>query len=312
MDLSVVVPAYNEEGNLKPLYGRLKDVLDGLDRGYEIIFVNDGSSDGTREILNELSENESVKAVHFRRNFGQTPAMQAGFDHAQGEIIVPMDADLQNDPEDVPKLIERLEEGSWDVVSGWRKDREDPFSKRIFSRFSNWLARRLTGVDLHDFGCTLKAYRRESLEDVNLYGEMHRFIPALVAMNGYSVAEMKVKHHERRSGETKYSFRRLLKGFLDLFYIKFWSSYSTRPLHLFGLFGVVLLLAGLVTGAHEVLYEFLYLGRELNVGPLLMLSVLFLILSMQFIIFGFLGEIQIRTYFESTKKSNYKVDEVVG
>jgi glycosyltransferase involved in cell wall biosynthesis len=249
--------------------------------------------------------------IKFRKNFGQTTALQAGFDFASGDVVITMDADMQNDPADIPKLLEKIEE-NWDVVSGWRYERKDPMSKRLLSKIQNWLARRVTSLNIHDFGCSLKAYKKEVLKNVKLYGEMHRYIPALVSMGGFSITEVKVRHHPRKYGKTKYDLRRLLKGLLDLIYVKFWADYSTRPLHLFGLFGILLLVIGFVIGLYKVLIEFIYFGLPLELGPLLMLAVLLLIMGVQFMIFGFLGEIQIRTYYNTAKEPSYSIKEVIN
>ncbi len=308
--VSVVIPVFNEARSLDALYSELRQVLERLNLKYEIIFVDDGSADGSFGVLEGIHKKDSkVRVIKFKRNFGQTAAMSAGFQAAKCDVIVTMDADLQNDPDDIPKLLARIGEG-FDVVSGWRHSRKDPlFSKVIPSLISNLLAKRLTGIDIHDYGCSLKAYTRRSLEGVKLYGEMHRYIPALISMNGFSVAEVKVNHRQRSFGKSKYNLSRLMKGMLDLLYIKFWTTYSTRPLHLFGLLGILQYFMAFVIFIEQVVKAFIV--RSLNIGPLLLLSVLFIVTGTLFILFGFLGEIMIRTYYASTGEP-YVVERVLG
>jgi glycosyltransferase involved in cell wall biosynthesis len=307
---SIVIPVYNEEANISPLYNELKPVMERIGKGYEILFVDDGSRDRTYRFLRGLHKRDKkVKVVRLRKNYGQTAAMSAGFDNAQGKVIITMDGDLQNSPKDIPRLIAQIDRG-YDVVSGWRYHRKDPgFSKKIPSKMSNRLARWLTGLSLHDFGCTLKAYRKEALEDVELYGEMHRYIPALVAWQGYSVTELKVEHRPRKRGQTKYGASRLLRGFLDLMNIRFWSKYSTRPLHFFGWMGAIAFLLGFIIGLYKLILRFVY-GVGLQAGPMLIFAVMMVILGVQFIMFGFLGEIMIRTYYHGKTKI-YKVKEML-
>jgi len=310
LDLSVVIPVFNEEENLLELYGKLKGVLERIGRNYEIIFVDDGSMDRSFEILKSIHEiDRRVKVIRFRKNFGQTAALSAGFDHAKGKIIVTMDADLQNDPEDIPLLLGKIEEG-YDVVSGWRADRKDPISKKIPSRISNWLASKLTGLKLHDFGCTLKAYRKEIIKNVRLYGDHHRYIPALASWQGAKIAEVKVRHHPRKHGKSKYGFKRLLRGFLDLIVVKFLVDYSTRPMHFFGILGLLLILGGFILGLSLVIERFLF-HISLSDRPLLLLAVLLIIVGLQFLMIGLIGELVIRTYFETHKKPTYVIEEVI-
>ncbi len=309
VSLSVVVPVFNEEKSVLALYNELRPVMDKQGFAYEIVFVDDGSTDGTFRVLEGLHRRDAkVRVVKFARNFGQTAAMGAGFSHAKGDVIISMDGDLQNDPRDIPLLVGKIGEG-FDVVSGWRYNRQDSFfSKVIPSLISNFLARKLTGINIHDYGCSLKAYRKRALSGVKLYGEMHRYIPAIVAMNGFSVAEVKVNHRRRSFGKSKYNFTRLVKGMLDLLYIKFWSTYGTRPLHLFGLLGLLqYFLAGLLF-VEQVVKAFMI--QALNIGPLLLLAVLLVITGTLFILFGFLGEIMIRTYYASAGEP-YVVDRVL-
>ena len=250
MNFSIVVPIYNEEDNISELYRAITSALDGTDTNYEIIMVDDGSIDGSFSALKEIAaRDQRVKVIRFRRNFGQTAAMSAGFDAAAGDIIIPMDGDLQNDPADIPRLIDKLHEG-YDVVSGWRSERKDTFiTRKIPSILANALISSLTGVHLHDYGCTLKAYRREVLDGINLYGEMHRFVPALASQVGAKVAEMPVNHRPRLHGTSKYGISRTLRVILDLMTVKFLLTYSTKPIQLFGRWGVYTLLAGLGTGS---------------------------------------------------------------
>ena len=230
-DLSVIIPIFNEEGNIESLYKNLKSVLDGLKKDSEIIFIEDGSTDRSFDILDKISIGDSqVRVIRFKRNFGQTAAMAAGFDHARGEVIIAMDGDLQNDPKDIPQLLQKMETG-YDIVSGWRRKRKDPlFTRRIPSMVANWFISKLTGVKLKDYGCTLKAYRKEIVNHINLYGEMHRFIPALASWAGAKVAEIEVNHHPRRKGSSKYGTTRILKVVLDLITVKFLLTFSTRPI----------------------------------------------------------------------------------
>lgn len=309
--ISVVIPLFNEEENIKLLYPKLKHVLDNLGKNYEIIFIDDGSTDKTAALLHRIyTEDTKVKGIIFRRNFGQTAAISAGFDYAKGEIIVTLDADLQNDPKDIPRLIEKIEEG-YDVVSGWRAERKDPFlSRRLPSCISNWLTSLFTGVKLHDYGCTLKAYRREIAKDIKLYGEMHRFLPALASWVGASISEVKVSHHSRKYGKSKYGFSRINRGFLDLLTVKFLLSFATRPIQIFGKFGLISIFAGFICGIILIVAKFIY-GVDMTGNPFLYLSILFLLIGGQFISMGLLGEIISRTYHESQGKSIYFIREVL-
>ncbi|MDO8740481.1 MAG: glycosyltransferase family 2 protein [Candidatus Woesearchaeota archaeon] len=306
MKLSMVIPVYNEEKSIFPLYNRLSAVLSKY-KNYEIIFVDDGSRDRTFANIQILHKKDKhVKAIKFKRNFGQTAALSAGFEHANGDIIVTMDGDLQNDPEDIPRLIEKINEGH-DMVSGWRHKRKDSFAKKLSSSLAN-IARRIMLKDkIHDSGCALKAYKKESIKDLEIYGEMHRYLPAIVAMNGYKVGEIRVNHHPRKFGKTKYSTTRIFKGLLDLFYIKFWSDYSTRPLHFFGFLGLSEIFIGLLL----VIYNFIKYSTHLLIGPTLLLAVLLVITGVQFIVFGFLAEILIRTYYGANNDKGYKIEKTL-
>jgi glycosyltransferase involved in cell wall biosynthesis len=312
MDISIVVPLYNEEENVAPLHRRLKEAMDASGQVYEIICVDDGSGDGTFRLLKELAAGDPrLKVIRFRRNFGQTAAMAAGFDAARGAIIVPMDGDLQNDPADIPRLAEKIREG-YDVVSGWRKERKDTFiNRRLPSIIANGLISRMTGVHLHDYGCTLKAYRREVLDGVNLYGEMHRFVPALASQVGARVTEMAVAHHPRLHGVSKYGISRTMRVVLDLITVKFLLSYSTKPIQLFGRWGIYAIMAGMTCGA-LTLWMKLVEGMSMNRNPLLILTAFLLFSGMQFIVLGLLGELNARTYHESQGKSIYVVRERVN
>jgi glycosyltransferase involved in cell wall biosynthesis len=308
---SVVIPVFNEEPNIVPLYRELKPVMEKMGKKYEILFVDDGSRDRTYSAVKYLHKKDNhVKAIRLRKNFGQTAAISAGFDNAKGDIIITMDGDMQNSPRDIPKLLAKINEG-YDVVSGWRYKRQDPgFSKKIPSKLSNRLARRLTGLDLHDFGCTLKAYRKEAVSDLELYGETHRYIPALIAWYGFRIAEVKVEHRPRMKGETKYSAKRLLRGFLDLLNIKFWSDYSTRPIHFFGRMGAISLIIGFLISIYKIVMRFAF-NDPLEAGPLLIFSVMLIILGVQLIMFGFLGEIMIKMYYQGKRKT-YNIKEFLG
>lgn len=305
MDISVVIPVYNEERNVAILHRQLIAVLDTLKQKYEIIFVDDGSKDQT---VTELLKLKKVKIIQLRKNFGQSAAMDAGFKAAQGRYVISLDGDLQNDPQDIPRLIAKLETG-YEVVSGWRQKREDNFQKRIFSRLAGWLRRRMFKINIHDYGCSLKIYKKECLQDFNLYGEMHRYIPALLAGKGYRIGEIKVQHHPRKFGKTKYGFNRLIKGFLDLLYIKFWGSYSTRPLHFFGLLGILQYAGSGIIFIEQIIKAILI--KKLAVGPLLLLAVLMIITGTIFIIFGFLSEILIRTYYSKNNETAYSIKQMV-
>lgn len=309
MDLSVVVPIFNEEDNIPVLHDRITAALADTHLDYELILVDDGSSDNSYAALKRLAtKDERVKVVRLRRNFGQTAAMSAGFDLASGRVVIPMDGDLQNDPLDIPLLLNRIDEG-YDVVSGWRKDRKDTFvNRRLPSILANSMISRMTGVHLHDYGCTLKAYRREVLDDVNLYGEMHRFVPALAHQVGARVTEMPVRHHERLHGKSKYGISRTMKVVLDLLTVKFLLSYSTKPIQLFGRWGVYTLCAGGLSGA-ATLYMKFFDGMSMNRNPLLILTAFLLFMGVQFIVLGLLAELSARTYYEAQGKAIYNIKE---
>ncbi len=312
MDISVVVPLYNEEDNVQLLYEEIKGVLDTMAEQAEIVFVDDGSRDTTLAKLEAIQAGDDhVRVVSLRRNFGQTAAMTAGFDHARGGVIITMDGDLQNDPHDIPQLVGKLNEG-YDVVTGWRHDRQDAFlSRRLPSQLANRLISRVTGVGLHDYGCTLKAFRREVIDNINLYGEMHRFIPAIASGMGISFTEVKVNHRARRFGTSKYGISRTIRVVLDLITVKFMLSYATRPLHVFGTVGVVSSLLGVTIGLILTVQRQLF-GIGLANRPLLLLAVLLIFMGIQFITIGLLAELVVRTYHESQKKPIYYVRKVLG
>ncbi|MBT1075033.1 glycosyltransferase family 2 protein [Geobacter grbiciae] len=312
MKLSIVIPIYNEEENIPPLHGRVTEALAGTGIDYELILVDDGSSDGSFECLRDIANSDSrVKVVRFRRNFGQTAAMAAGFDAASGEVIVPMDGDLQNDPADIPMLLAKIAEG-YDVVSGWRKDRQDTFiNRRLPSVIANGLISRMTGVHLHDYGCTLKAYRREVLDGVNLYGEMHRFVPALASQVGARVTELPVRHHPRLHGTSKYGISRTMRVVLDLMTVKFLLAYSTKPIQLFGKWGIYTLFAGFLSGGATLYFKF-FEHINMNRNPLLILTAFLLFMGVQFIVLGLLGELNARTYYEAQGKPIYVIRERIN
>ncbi len=312
--LSIVVPVYNEEESLGNLHAEIAAAMEALPGlRHEIIFVDDGSTDRSVEICRELhtKDPEHVRAIIFRRNFGQTAAMAAGFDASTGDVIVPMDADLQNDPADIKRLLDKLGEG-FDVVSGWRANRQDKaISRRLPSIIANRLISWITGVHLHDYGCTLKAYRTDVAKDINFYGEMHRFLPALASWSGAKVAELPVNHRSRRFGVSKYGIGRTIRVVLDLITVKFLMSYSTKPMQVFGKWAAVSLAVGFMAGLATV-FDKLYYGLSVNRNGWALVCLLFLLTGMQFISMGLLGEINVRTYYESQKKPIYTVRETIG
>ncbi len=311
VEVSVVIPVFNERENLEPLHQGLHGALGG--RNYELIFVNDGSSDGSGGVLEDIAaaDPEHAAVVELRRNFGQTAAIAAGIDHARGDVVVLIDADLQNDPADIPKLLEKIDEGH-DLVSGWRVDRKDAFLTRTLpSRVANWLISVVTGVRLHDYGCTLKAYRREVLEGFRLYGEMHRFIPAYAGSVGAKIVEVPVRHHSRKHGQTNYGLGRTMKVLLDLFTVKFLVSYSHKPIYLFGGAGMLLIIPSLLVLAFLAARRFMLQISVLG-SPLFQTSTMFMILGFQSILMGLIAELLARTYHESQAKPTYTVRRVLG
>jgi glycosyltransferase involved in cell wall biosynthesis len=311
-EISVFLPVFNEEPNLRPLHAKLDEALTKLGRTAEIIYVDDGSTDGSLEVLRHLAGiDPRVRVVALRRNYGQTAAMAAGIDAARGRVLIPMDADLQNDPADIIRLLDKLDEG-YDVVSGWRKNRQD---RLITRRFPSMLANRLIswigGVPLHDYGCSLKAYRRESLEDVRLYGEMHRFIPIYASWAGARVAEIPVEHHARTMGKSKYGLSRTLKVVFDLMTIKFMASYQTKPIYVFGTFGMFAFAISLFAGLYALFLKLIHKADFVQT-PLPILAVVMFAVGVQFLLMGLLAEMLVRTYHESQAKRIYAVRERMG
>ena len=313
MYLSLVIPVYNEEESLPLLFDAIHQALDSLSRSWEVVLVDDGSQDGSLGVLKTLAERdpEHIRVVAFRRNFGQTAAIAAGIDHSAGAVIILLDADLQNDPADIPMMLSKLDEG-YDVVSGWRANRKDTFITRTLpSRMANGLISRVTGVELHDYGCTLKAYRREVITGFHLYGEMHRFIPVFAHAVGAKIIEVPVRHHPRRFGEAKYGLERITKVLLDLFTVKFLLSYSAKPIYLFGGAGI-----GIIA-LSTLLLLFLFVRRiffSISVfgSPIFQISAMFFILGFQSILMGLIAELQVRTYHESQQKPTYTVREQIN
>jgi len=310
-EISLFLPVLDEEQNIRPLHAKIDEALAALGRTAEIIYVDDGSADGSLQALRELAARDPrVRVIALRRNYGQTAAMAAGIDAARGEILIPMDADLQNDPADIERLLAKLDEG-FDVVSGWRKERQDKMvSRKIPSAIANWLISFIGGVKLHDYGCSLKAYRREFLKEVRLYGEMHRFIPIYASWVGARVTEIPVRHHARTMGRSKYGLSRTLKVMLDLMTIKFMASYHTKPIYVFGVFGFGSFLISLVAGAWAILRKLM--GESFIRNPLLIIAIVMFAVGLQFILMGLLAEMLVRTYHESQAKPIYAVRERVG
>ncbi|MFQ6038024.1 MAG: glycosyltransferase family 2 protein [Candidatus Aminicenantales bacterium] len=311
LDLSLVVPVYNEAHNLPELHREITAACAELKKSYEILFVDDGSTDSSAEVLKKLLRQDGrITIIQLRKNFGQTAALAAGFDHARGDIIITLDADLQNDPRDFRFLIQKIEEG-FDIVSGWRVNRQDKFfSRRVPSALANWLISLITRVKLHDYGCTLKAFRRDVIKHIRLYGELHRFIPAIASNIGVAIAEVKVHHRKRRHGKSKYSIWRFPKVILDMLTVKFLLSYSTRPLQIFGIFGLI---CGSVGGALALWLAYVRLIRMEGISgrPLLLLAILLIVIGIQFITLGLLAEIVIRAYHESSEKKIYFVRRII-
>ena len=306
--LSIIIPLYNEEDNIEPLYAKLDAVLGSLGHPYEVILVNDGSTDETRSRIDAVAvRDERVRVVHLRRNFGQTPAMMAGIDAARGDILIPMDGDLQNDPVDIPRLLAKLDEG-FDVVSGWRKDRKDnPIKRNLPSRMANALISFISGVRLHDYGCSLKAYRRDIIKGVKLYGEMHRFIPIHAAWQGARVTEVSVTHHPRIHGASKYGIERTLKVILDLMTVKFLDKYAQKPMYLFGGFGLGSIALSMLFFVF-MLYCKIFLNKSFIETPLPLAVVMFMLIGIIAVFMGLIAEILMRTYHESQDKPTYIVD----
>ncbi len=320
-DLSLVIPVYNEEDNLAPLAAEIRAALEPAGLDYEVIFIDDGSRDRSFACLQDLAAvDDRIVAIRFRRNYGQTAAFAAGFDYARGEVVVTLDADRQNDPADIPALLAKLAEG-YDVVNGWRQNRQDTLLRRLPSRVANWLIAETSGVHLKDRGCSLRAFRHEVVDDLNLYGELHRFIPELVNFGGFSMAEVPVNHRARVAGKSKYGLSRTFRVVLDLFTIHFLRKYGDRPMQLFGRWGIILFALGALVGGYLTALK-LWAGisgglagfNAMRIGdrPLLLLAVLLVILGVQFVVMGLLAELTTRTYYETQGLRVYRVREVVG
>ncbi len=311
MKISVVVPIYNEKDNVEILYKKIKDVMDKNGYDYEIIFIDDGSSDGTFEIMKKLADSDKrFKLIKFRRNFGQTPAMAAGFDYADGDIIVSMDGDLQNDPEDIPKLLEKIDEG-YDVVSGWRKNRQDEKKRVVFSKVANWLIGKITKVTIHDYGCSLKAYRSDVAKNLHMYGELHRFIPVLANIYGASITEIPVQHHPRQFGESKYNLSRTFRVIVDLVLMYFMQKFMTRPIHFFGIIGFILFVLGFAIDGY-LAFEKLFFGMSVGNRPLLLMGILLILSGINIGGIGIISEFLTRIYFESQDKKIYNIKQAIN
>lgn len=318
-ELSLFLPVLDEEDNLRPMHAKISDALTELGKTAEVIYVDDGSTDASLRILREIaSEDDRVRIISLRRNYGQTAAMSAGIDASRGEILIPMDADLQNDPKDIARLLEKLDEG-FDVVSGWRKNRQDKMiSRKLPSQIANRIISWIGGVHLHDYGCSLKAYRRDVLQDVRLYGEMHRFIPIYASWAGARVTEIPVDHHARTMGKSKYGISRTVKVIFDLMTIKFMAEYHTKPIYVFGTFGFIALFVSIISGLYAIFLKFSHrLGfpqfhADFVETPLPILSIVMFAISVQFVLMGLLAEMLVRTYHESQDKPIYAVREKIG
>jgi glycosyltransferase involved in cell wall biosynthesis len=311
-ELSLFLPVLDEEDNLRPMHANIAAALDALGKPAEVIYVDDGSTDNSLRILREIaSGDDRVRVISLRRNYGQTAAMSAGIDAAKGDILIPMDADLQNDPADISRLLDKLNEG-YDVVSGWRKNRQDKMiSRKIPSKIANRIISWIGGVPLHDYGCSLKAYRREVIQDVRLYGEMHRFIPIYASWAGARVAEIPVDHHARTMGKSKYGISRTIKVIFDLMTIKFMAEYHTKPIYVFGTFGMIAFFLAAFAGVWAVVLK-IFQGTSFILTPLPVITVVMLAISVQFFLMGLLAELLVRTYHESQDKTTYAVRERVG
>ncbi len=311
MTVSIVVPLYNEEENVEVLHERIMEVLTSNNIDYELIYVDDGSNDNTLQLLDAVqSRHKNILVLSLRRNFGQTAAFAAGFDFARGDIVITMDGDLQNDPKDIPRLLEAIKD--CDLVSGWRKKRKDPFiTRRLPSIIANWLISKVTGVRLHDYGCSLKAYRREVVKNLRLYGEMHRFIPAVASWYGVRLSEIETTHYPRLRGKSKYGISRTIRVLLDLITVKFLQSFSTRPMQFFGPMGLIFCFSGFFISLYLTVDK-LFRGANIGGRPLLLFGVLLIIVGVQFIGMGLLGEMLVRVYHESQKKPIYAIKKILG
>ncbi|MEM7590725.1 MAG: glycosyltransferase family 2 protein [Cyanobacteria bacterium P01_A01_bin.83] len=312
LDLSVVVPIYNESESIETLVQAIADAVVITNLSYEIICVDDGSKDGSTQVLTTLANSRiDLKAVILRRNYGQTPAMAAGFEAAAGKVIVTLDGDLQNDPADIPMLLAKLEEG-YDLVSGWRRKRQDGALTRLLpSKIANMIIAKVTGVKLHDYGCSLKAYRAELIADMNLYGELHRFLPALAYIEGARITEVPVRHHARRFGQSKYGLGRTIRVVMDLLTVYFMKKFLTRPMHVFGLGGLISLALGIAMGSYLTIVK-LFFNQNIGDRPLLILAVLLIITGVNLFCFGLVTELLMRTYHESQRRPIYRIRDIFG
>lgn len=312
IDLSIVIPIYNERESIEKLYKKLDEALSRINLKYEVLLIDDGSTDGTfNELLKVHRRNKLFKIIRFRKNFGQTSAISAGFSYAEGEVVVTLDADLQNDPRDIPVLLEKLNEG-YDIVSGWRKNRKDKAVTRRFpSIIANKIISKLTGVHLHDYGCTLKAYRKEVVKNINLYGEMHRYIPAIASGMGVKVAEVPVMHHSRRYGKSKYGVSRTIKVILDIITLKFLLSYSQSPIQIFGLVGLFSGAVGFIMTSYLIIMR-LFFNQSLADRPLFILSIFMIFIGVQLITIGLLAEVLIRVYHKVQNRSTYVIKDIIS
>jgi len=303
--VTVVVPLFNEEESLNPLYTEIVKSVKVANIDYEIIFIDDGSTDKSLEILREINRKDNkVRYISFRKNYGKSAALNVGFQKASGDAVITMDADLQDDPAEIPNLLKKLDEG-WDMVSGWKKVRFDPFIKKHSSKFFNYTTRVMSGIKIHDFNCGLKAYKKEVVKNINVYGELHRYIPVLANNKGFTVTEIPVTHHPRRYGKTKFGISRFFKGFIDLLTVIFNSRYIKRPLHLFGFFGAVAFIFGIIVNL-LLTYEKLFLGKGIGNRPLLFLGILLIIVGVQFFAVGLLGEIIVHN---TPRQEDYSIKE---
>ncbi|MBI2042706.1 MAG: glycosyltransferase family 2 protein [Candidatus Nealsonbacteria bacterium] len=311
IELSILIPVFNEEESINELFQKLEAVLGRLNKTYEIIFIDDGSTDKTLDVIKGIGLGSGrIRAVSFRRNFGKSAALMAGFEHAQGDLIITMDGDLQDDSEEIPRFLEKLGQ-NYDLVVGWKARRQDPIGKRTVSRIFNMLTAMLTGVKIHDFNCCFKIFTKELVQNLKIHGELHRYIPALAHWQGYRVSEIEVKHNARKYGKSKYGFSRLFKGFLDLITVKFIMSYLTRPIHFFGQAGLILLFLGGALGIISLILKFLF-NMPLSSSQLPLLTVFMIIVGIQFILMGLLAEILVRIYYEPGRKSFYSVREKIN
>lgn len=311
MKVSLVLPVYNEEGNLRPLFGEIREVMEENYGDWEAVFVDDGSTDTSPEILEKISrKSPEVAVVKFRRNYGQSEAIQAGLEHADGNIIVTMDSDMQNDPQDIPGLVEKLESSDCDLVNGWRREREDSFMKTFFSETASKMRRVMLDTDLHDYGCTLRAFTREAAESIELNGGMHRYIPPKLEMNGFEVCEMEVNHRERNEGKTKYGWKRIPKGFVDMLNVWFWENYGGRPLHLFGGLGILSMVSGALLFSYA-LFQKVVEGMDLSGNAATLISGFLVLAGLQLFTSGLLSDMMAKSYRGQVPEKNYTEEEMI-